>query len=65
MPTLSTFLWQCELQATKSNMLLELFCQMISEPCFNELRTKEQLGYIVVSGPRRGNGAQVNNYHHI
>jgi insulysin len=25
-------------------MFLELFCQIISEPCFNTLRTKEQLG---------------------
>ncbi|XP_068709633.1 insulin-degrading enzyme-like [Montipora foliosa] len=50
--------YQCDLQATKSNVLLELFCQIISEPCFNTLRTKEQLGYIVFSGTRRCNGAQ-------
>ncbi|XP_027042212.1 insulin-degrading enzyme-like [Pocillopora damicornis] len=49
---------ECDLQATKSNVLLELFCQVISEPCFNTLRTQEQLGYIVFSGVRRCNGAQ-------
>ena len=39
-------------------MLLELFAQIISEPCFTVLRTTEQLGYIVFSGIRRTNGAQ-------
>lgn len=39
-------------------MLLELLVQIISEPCFNILRTKEQLGYIVFSGIRRSNGVQ-------
>ncbi|XP_046427439.1 insulin-degrading enzyme isoform X1 [Neodiprion fabricii] len=50
--------YQCHLQATESNMLLELLVQIITEPCFNTLRTKEQLGYIVFSGIRRTNGAQ-------
>ncbi|XP_008320371.2 insulin-degrading enzyme isoform X1 [Cynoglossus semilaevis] len=50
--------YQTDMQATHDNMLLELFCQIISEPCFNTLRTKEQLGYIVFSGPRRANGVQ-------
>lgn len=50
--------YQCGMQTTQSNMLLELFCQVISEPCFNELRTKEQLGYIVFSGIRRASGVQ-------
>lgn len=50
--------YQCGLQATQSNMLLELFVQIISEPCFNILRTKEQLGYIVFSGIRRSSGVQ-------
>lgn len=39
-------------------MTLELFVQIINEPCFNILRTKEQLGYIVFSGIRRANGVQ-------
>jgi insulysin len=43
---------------TRSNVLLELTAQIISEPCFNVLRTKEQLGYIVSSGLRRSNGVQ-------
>ncbi|MFT7806061.1 insulin-degrading enzyme isoform X2 [Arapaima gigas] len=50
--------YQTDMQNTRENMLLELFCQIISEPCFNTLRTKEQLGYIVFSGPRRANGVQ-------
>ena len=40
------------------NTSLDLLCQIISEPCFNILRTQEQLGYIVFSGKRRGNGVQ-------
>jgi len=50
--------YQCGLQDTKQNMLLELFSQIINESCYNQLRTKEQLGYIVFSGVRRSNGAQ-------
>ncbi|KAL6438860.1 hypothetical protein ACFW04_003738 [Cataglyphis niger] len=50
--------YQTGLQSTESNMFLELLAQIISEPCFNILRTKEQLGYIVFSGVRRTNGAQ-------
>lgn len=36
--------YQTDMQNTHENMLLELLCQIISEPCFNTLRTKEQLG---------------------
>uniref|UniRef100_A0A8C4YMS4 Insulin-degrading enzyme n=1 Tax=Gopherus evgoodei TaxID=1825980 RepID=A0A8C4YMS4_9SAUR len=50
--------YQTDMQSTSENMFLELFCQIISEPCFNTLRTKEQLGYIVFSGPRQDNGIQ-------
>ncbi|XP_067129485.1 insulin-degrading enzyme [Centruroides vittatus] len=50
--------YQCGLQETKCNMLVELFCQIITEPCFNVLRTQEQLGYIVFSGVRRASGVQ-------
>jgi insulysin len=32
--------------------MVGLFGQMTSEPAFDQLRTKEQLGYIVFSGPR-------------
>ena len=50
--------YQTGLQDTKLNMLLELFSQIINEGCYNQLRTQEQLGYIVFSGVRRSNGAQ-------
>ncbi|GLV31928.1 Insulin degrading metalloproteinase [Carabus blaptoides fortunei] len=50
--------YQCGVQCKESNMLLELFTQIIHEPCFDILRTKEQLGYIVFSGIRRSNGVQ-------
>lgn len=35
---------------------LALFAQIASEPTFNVLRTKEQLGYITQSMPRHGTG---------
>ncbi|XP_017891518.1 insulin-degrading enzyme isoform X2 [Ceratina calcarata] len=50
--------YQTGLQSTESNMLLELLAQILSEPCFTTLRTKEQLGYIVFSGVRRTYGVQ-------
>ncbi|KAG5331760.1 IDE enzyme, partial [Acromyrmex charruanus] len=46
------------LQSTESNMLLELLAQIIAEPCFNTLKTKEQLGYTVLSDIHRSSGAQ-------
>ena len=46
------------LVCSRSNMLLELFEQIIHEPCFDVLRTKEQLGYIVFSGVSRPRGVQ-------
>ncbi|XP_077297857.1 insulin-degrading enzyme-like isoform X2 [Arctopsyche grandis] len=50
--------FQCGLQSTISNILIEMLLHILSEPCFNILRTKEQLGYIVFSGIRRSNGVQ-------
>merc|ERR1711976_912566 len=50
--------YQCGMQDTRQNMLLELFSQIINENCYNQLRTQEQLGYVVFSGVRRSNGAQ-------
>ena len=32
--------YQCGLQNTRQNMLLELFSQIINESCYNQLRTK-------------------------
>ncbi|KAG7377289.1 hypothetical protein PHYPSEUDO_011930 [Phytophthora pseudosyringae] len=37
---------------------LALFSQVVDEPLFDQLRTKEQLGYTVYSTPSRGNGVQ-------
>ena len=39
--------YQVGVQNTRDNMLTEFFVQLINEPCFNVLRTQEQLGYIV------------------
>lgn len=50
--------YQTEMQNTRSNILLEIIVQLISEKCFDQLRTQEQLGYIVFSGMRRANGMQ-------
>lgn len=50
--------YQCGAQNTRNNAILELFCQVINESCFNVLRTQEQLGYIVASGSRNFGGVQ-------
>ncbi|XP_039281642.1 insulin-degrading enzyme-like [Nilaparvata lugens] len=50
--------YQCSLQSTESNVLAELFAQIISVSANNTLRTQEQLGYIVWSGVRRASGVQ-------
>ncbi|XP_021366935.1 insulin-degrading enzyme-like isoform X1 [Mizuhopecten yessoensis] len=49
---------QCGPEDTASNVLLELLSQSLKESCFTTLRTKEQLGYIVRSGPLRSSGVQ-------
>uniref|UniRef100_A0A0D9Z6Z8 Peptidase M16 N-terminal domain-containing protein n=1 Tax=Oryza glumipatula TaxID=40148 RepID=A0A0D9Z6Z8_9ORYZ len=38
--------------ATKLRAITDLFSNIIEEPCFDQLRTKEQLGYTVDSSPR-------------
>ncbi|XP_077297928.1 insulin-degrading enzyme-like [Arctopsyche grandis] len=50
--------FQCGLQTTIDNVLLDLLLHVLFEPSFNVLRTKEQLGYAVFSGIRRSNGVQ-------
>lgn len=50
--------YQCGIQSSRENALVELFCQVISESSFNVLRTQEQLGYIVASGVRNFGGVQ-------
>ena len=49
---------QCFQQTLETNALMELFCHLVDEPCFDQLRTKEQLGYVVGSGAVRSRGAQ-------
>ena len=49
---------QCFQQTLENNALLELFCHLLEEPCFDQLRTKEQLGYIVNCSARRSRGVQ-------
>ncbi|CAF5042784.1 unnamed protein product, partial [Rotaria sp. Silwood1] len=49
---------QCFQQTFENNALLELFCYLVGEPCFDQLRTKEQLGYIVRADTRRSHGVQ-------
>jgi len=44
-------------QETESGPIL-WFPAMANEPCYNQLRTNEQLGYIVASQVRRSNGTQ-------
>ncbi|EGW30608.1 uncharacterized protein SPAPADRAFT_143847 [Spathaspora passalidarum NRRL Y-27907] len=39
---------------SKLRVLTDLLSVIIKEPCFNQLRTKEQLGYVVFSGVRLG-----------
>jgi len=47
-----------EVTSTEQNALFELVAQVMQEQAFDELRTKEQLGYIVFSGVRRSCGTQ-------
>ena len=50
--------FQCFQQTPENNALLDLFCHLVDEPCFDQLRTKEQLGYVVNAGVRRSRGVQ-------
>lgn len=47
------FYLQCGSISTENNMKLELISQILREPFFNILRTKEQLGYIVQCNTHR------------
>ncbi|CAF1172834.1 unnamed protein product [Adineta steineri] len=49
---------QCFQQTLKNNALLDLFCHFVHERCFDQLRTKEQLGYFIYSGAHRSRGEQ-------
>ncbi|XP_037080309.1 insulin-degrading enzyme-like [Pollicipes pollicipes] len=50
--------YQCGLQSVRDNTLLDLLVQILNEPCFDQLRTKEQLGYIVWCTVRRSTSTQ-------
>lgn len=43
----------CEITDIALRARLSLVAQIAQEPCFNQLRTREQLGYLVFSGIRR------------
>ncbi|CAO3652625.1 unnamed protein product [Cunninghamella blakesleeana] len=43
----------CSVTDVQLRTRLSLIAQIAQEPCFNQLRTREQLGYIVFSGVRR------------
>lgn len=49
---------QCGMQSDTANVFIDLVSQILCEPCYNTLRTKEQLGYIVFCASRKANGAQ-------
>ncbi|KAG0345812.1 Insulinase (Peptidase M16) [Podila humilis] len=46
-----------EATSKESRARIQIMAQIINEPCFNQLRTKEQLGYLVFSGVRKQTGA--------
>lgn len=45
---------QCGMQSDTANVFIDLVAQILCEPCYNTLRTKEQLGYIVFCASRKG-----------
>ncbi|KAI8581774.1 hypothetical protein K450DRAFT_231119 [Umbelopsis ramanniana AG] len=47
------FIQICEATDIPSRARLSLVAQIMQEPCFDQLRTKEQLGYLVFSGIRK------------
>lgn len=52
------FIMQTGMRNANENVLMELMVQLIAEPAFNQLRTNEQLGYIVHTGAFRTCGTQ-------
>ncbi|EQC24990.1 hypothetical protein SDRG_17125 [Saprolegnia diclina VS20] len=51
-------MFQLGLESTRLRALNEVFAQLAKEPCFNQLRTIEQLGYIVFSSTHRAHGVE-------
>ncbi|XP_059607534.1 insulin-degrading enzyme [Phlebotomus argentipes] len=58
MASCTLFYIQCGVQSDENNIFTDLVVQILSEPCNNVLRTKEQLGYIVFCSARKINGVQ-------
>lgn len=54
----ASVLFQTGMQSPKNNVLIELLNQLAYEPSYDQLRTKEQLGYVVGTGVRRARGTQ-------
>ncbi|KAG1283773.1 hypothetical protein G6F66_010823 [Rhizopus arrhizus] len=46
----------CSVREIEKRNMLALIAQIAQEPCFNQLRTQEQLGYIVYSGIKGQHG---------
>ncbi|XP_055383724.1 insulin-degrading enzyme-like isoform X1 [Condylostylus longicornis] len=46
---------QCNSQTNSTTAFIDLVAQILTEPCYNCLRTEEQLGYIVFCGSRKAN----------
>uniref|UniRef100_K3W5F3 Insulin-degrading enzyme n=1 Tax=Globisporangium ultimum (strain ATCC 200006 / CBS 805.95 / DAOM BR144) TaxID=431595 RepID=K3W5F3_GLOUD len=51
-------LYQVQEESMELRARLELFAHIFKEPCFNQLRTQEQLGYLVFSGLMRTEGIE-------
>lgn len=49
---------QCFQPTLENNALLELFCHLVKEYCFDQLRTKEQLGYVVFAAGIQSHSVQ-------
>ena len=52
----STFYFQVPSRAIEDYMMLELLAEVIDQPFYDDLRTKQQLGYIVGSGGKNREG---------
>ncbi|CAF1672225.1 unnamed protein product, partial [Didymodactylos carnosus] len=46
-----------------NNAILALFCHLVKESCGDQLRTKEQLGYIVFSGYDRSDCGSAQGFY--
>jgi insulysin len=46
-------LWQVGSSTVANAVRVDLFSQIVNDKCYNQLRTKEQLGYLVWSGAQK------------